>query len=87
MKHFIFNILVFISFSILMIGIVNIILVYKIENGKYFSINKNTQYVVFGHSHAECSFNDSLITNFENYGQYAHSVIGMAAGRRPDQRI
>jgi len=58
-----------------MIGIVNIILVYKIENGKYFSINKNTQYVVFGHSHAECSFNDSLITNFENYGQSAESYF------------
>lgn len=39
---------------------------YFIKVKSNFEINKNYKYVVFGHSHAEVAFNDSLITNFKN---------------------
>ncbi|PHS62298.1 MAG: hypothetical protein COB12_10915 [Flavobacterium sp.] len=34
-----------------------------------FKINSETNYAVFGHSHAETAFNDSLITNFQNFSK------------------
>ena len=31
-----------------------------------FRLNKEIKYIVIGHSHPECAFNDSLISNFKN---------------------
>ena len=40
-----------------------------------FKIKKNTVAVIFGHSHPECAFNDSLINNFANYAQSGESYF------------
>ena len=48
---------------------------YYIRNHANFKIKKDTRYVVFGHSHPECAFNDSLIDHFENYAQSGESFF------------
>ncbi len=36
------------------------------EAVSYYKLPDNVEYVVFGHSHPECAYNDSLIDNFKN---------------------
>ena len=40
-----------------------------IEKKSSFKISDNIKYVVFGHSHSECTFNDALISNFKNLSE------------------
>ena len=40
-----------------------------------FRIKLNTHYIVLGHSHAECAYNDQLIENFENFSQSGESYF------------
>ncbi len=40
-----------------------------------FRIKSNTHYIVLGHSHAECAYNDQLIENFENFSQSGESYF------------
>ena len=40
-----------------------------------FKIDKNVKYIVVGHSHPECAFNDSLIANFKNLGNSGESYF------------
>jgi len=42
------------------------------KNAK-FKLNTNAKYLVLGHSHPECAFNDSLIDNFLNLSQSGES--------------
>lgn len=46
---------------------------YIINKRSDFKLNPNTKYLVFGHSHPECAFNDSLIDNFQNLSESAES--------------
>ena len=38
-----------------------------------FRLDKNVKYIVLGHSHPECAFNDSVIKNFKNLSQSGES--------------
>lgn len=38
-----------------------------------FKIIKNSKYLLLGHSHPECAFNDSLIDNFINLSKFGDS--------------
>ena len=40
-----------------------------ISNGNYFSIPKDVNSIMLGHSHSACAFNDSLIDGFYNLSQ------------------
>ena len=40
-----------------------------------FKIEKSVKYIVIGHSHPECAFNDSLIENFSNFSQSGESYF------------
>ncbi len=40
-----------------------------------FTIHKATKYVIFGHSHPECAFDDSLIANFKNLSKSGESYF------------
>lgn len=66
MKKILLKIGLFIGF-ILIILTVGIALLYnKIDHGDYYKLNKKYDNLVFGHSHTECAFNDSLINNTLN---------------------
>lgn len=39
-----------------------------IKDKASFKIKEDTKYVIFGHSHSECTYNDSLIQHFQNFG-------------------
>jgi len=67
MKKFITKIVLFI-FIVGVIIIAAFFLMNSIVRIKAdFKIKKQTKYIVVGHSHAECAFNDSLIGDFENF--------------------
>ncbi|SEP39733.1 hypothetical protein [Mucilaginibacter sp. OK283] len=71
MKLFLKNTLLFIFTSLtLLCGIVAIpaCLVNRFSD---FKINKKNKIVLFGHSHPECAFNDSLITGLKNLSHSA----------------
>jgi hypothetical protein len=40
-----------------------------------FKLKNNTKYIVVGHSHPECAFNDSLIPNLKNISQSGESYF------------
>jgi len=40
-----------------------------IERNANFKLEDKVKYVVFGHSHSECAFNDSLISSFNNLSE------------------
>ncbi len=40
-----------------------------IDKGDYFKIKNTTKYIILGHSHAECDYNDLIISGLENFGQ------------------
>lgn len=46
-----------------------------IGNRAYIKLDSNIKNVVFGHSHAECAFNDSLISNFKNLAESGESYF------------
>ena len=47
--------------------VIYLIGIYGIEATSYYKLPNDTKYVVFGDSHSECAFNDSLIDNFANF--------------------
>ena len=65
-------------FSLCLLGLLMILIATSswlaIKNND-FNIKKNTTYVLLGHSHAECAYNDSLILNFENFSQSGESYF------------
>ena len=69
MKKFNRQILTF-TFLLLVI-FVSAILINNIafNNSKYFTLPKNINTAILGHSHPECAYNDSLILNFKNLAQ------------------
>ena len=48
---------------------------YIISQKSNFKLNINTKYLVLGHSHSECAFNDSLIGNFKNISESGESYF------------
>jgi hypothetical protein len=40
-----------------------------------FSIKQDTKFIILGHSHSECAYNDTLIDNFENFSQSGESYF------------
>lgn len=48
---------------------------YVIDRNSDFKLNSNPKYLVLGHSHSECAFNDSLIDNFKNLSESGESYF------------
>lgn len=75
MRKFCKNLLSFFSFFILLIIFYEILTSYYINKKAEFSFEKKTKYLVFGHSHPETAFNDSLISDFYNLAQSGESYF------------
>lgn len=71
MQKFIKNTLTFSAAAILIIALLTLLPLYIVKKKVKLVINKNATIVLFGHSHPECAFNDTLIGNFKNL---AHSA-------------
>lgn len=73
MRKFFYCVLLFMSIFI------TLFVFYEILTFKYiflradFKLESNPHYIVLGHSHPECAFNDSLISNFSNLAQSGES--------------
>jgi hypothetical protein len=71
MKNFIKKTAQFTIVTVALLLCVIYIPYYIINKESRFIINDHSKIVLFGHSHPECAFNDSLITNFKNLSQSA----------------
>lgn len=72
----------FIKLTILFIvALLGIILIvenisgYIVAKSSNFKLDSNPKYIVVGHSHPECAFNDSLIFDFQNISQSGESYF------------
>jgi len=73
MKTFIKSVLIFISLYlgiILLAELSTSSIIIKYAN---FKLSSKPKYIILGHSHPECAFNDSLINNFKNLAQSGES--------------
>lgn len=75
MKTFIYKLLVFLVISFVVITFVATLPAYIIKQKASFKLNENINKVVFGHSHPECAYNDSLIANFKNLASSGESYF------------
>ena len=67
MKSFLKSLFYFFAAFILLLMLIYVIGKYSIETISYYKLPDNTKYIVFGHSHSECAYNDSLIENLLNF--------------------
>ena len=75
MKKFLAKAFLFLT-VIFLIVFISLFLIGKIVNkGNYFTFHKTNQNIILGHSHAECSYNDSLILGFKNLAQSGESYF------------
>lgn len=66
MKKFVLNTSLF-GVSIFLILTTTMLVVNGlVDNSDYFRLEKDYKYAIFGHSHSECAYNDSLIQGFKN---------------------
>lgn len=66
MKKFIINFIKFILGALFIVISVVVLSVTVIKKNAIYKIPSQPKYIVVGHSHPECAFNDSLISNFKN---------------------
>ncbi len=66
MKPLLKKVFLFISFTMLVIGIINYILDKSINEPHNFKISESKNIIMLGHSQAACAYDDSIIDNFEN---------------------
>jgi hypothetical protein len=67
MKRFIIKAAIFISSSVMLIAVLILSGNAYIRKKASFVIDPNTKYIILGHSHPQCAFNDSLIDSFKNF--------------------
>lgn len=75
MKQFITKLLFFICIFIIFILIGTFIGNNLLKNNSCFKVSEKTKYIVLGHSHPACAFNDSLINNFSNFCELGESYF------------
>lgn len=67
MKLFIKKSIYFLTIFSLLLCIVYLTGIWGKEAISYYKLPNNVRYVMLGHSHPECAYNDSLIDNFKNF--------------------
>ena len=75
MKFFLAKSLTFVGISFLSIICILFFSAKLIDKKAKFKIKPDTRYLVFGPSLPECAFNDSLISNFQNFAQSGESYF------------
>lgn len=66
MRMFIKQTLLFFTLLVFLIVLLDALSSSMIKSKANFKLNSNVKYIILGHSHPECAYNDSLIANFKN---------------------
>ena len=75
MKLFFKNIILFVGICLIAVVMLCIIPSYVIRKNASFKIKENTTSIIVGHSHSECSLNDSLLVNCENFSRSGEAYL------------
>lgn len=93
MKKFLQKFSLFVIFVTSSLLITTGVIFYTIRSMADFKINSDSRYVIFGHSHPECAFNDSVISNFKNLAQsgesyfYTYQKVKMVIQQNPQIEV
>lgn len=72
---FLKNIVFFVCICLIVIVLLCIIPSFIIRKNASFKIKGNTTSIIVGHSHSECSLNDSLLVDCENFSRSGESYL------------
>lgn len=75
MKRFLLRTVLFIGLALIAVVGISVTINKWIDKKANFQIKKEASYVILGHSHVACSFNDSIIQNLVNLGQPQESFF------------
>ena len=75
MKLLIRNIIFFVLICLLLLTLLCVVPSCIIRKNASFAIQENTTSVIVGHSHSECSLNDSLLVNCENFSRSGEAYL------------
>jgi hypothetical protein len=75
MKRFLLNIFKLIGLFIIIIGAIFMFFCALIKKRAFVKTDKNTKYIVLGHSHPECAYNDTFINGLSNYASSGESYF------------
>ena len=75
LKQFIKKITFFLFILIALVFILIVSTEHVIYKNCEFKLDNSPKYVLFGHSHPECAYNDSLISSFKNLSQSGESYF------------
>lgn len=75
MKRFLLFFTTYFLGFIFLISCLSFILNNRLTNQKYYILSKEVQTIILGHSHAECAYNDTLISNSVNLAQSGESYF------------
>lgn len=75
MHRFLIKTILFALMSFMLILAVALVPGYLVNKFSKFSIKKNSNIALFGHSHSECAYNDTLISNLTNLSHSAESYF------------
>lgn len=75
MHRFLIKTILFALMSLMLILAVALIPGYMVNKFSKFNIKRNNTIALFGHSHSECAYNDTLISNFTNLSHSAESYF------------
>src|SRR4051812_42187597 len=75
MKGFLLKFVLFISLSLLLLSSGVIVINRIIARNATREIQRSSKYIILGHSHPECAFNDSLISGFSNFASSGESYF------------
>ncbi len=75
MKKFILQLIQFLSIAIAIVSMLFFVSHYFIEKNSKFEISQDIDKIFIGHSHSECSYDDSLISNSANFSSSGESYF------------
>jgi len=75
MKQFTLKLISFVLLFLILIIILTFLSNKIINNANYYKLSDTTKFVIFGNSHNECAFNDTLIRNFKNLSNSGESYF------------
>lgn len=75
MRHFIAQLFIYFFWTTFLICFVILVINKLVTEKAICKINGNAKYIILGHSHPECAFNDSLISNFSNQAKSGESYF------------
>lgn len=75
MRKFILYVVLFITLSVVSVALLICVTNKYVKKHAKFKVPNDVSKIIIGHSHSECAYNDSLITNLKNFSKSGESYF------------